>query len=383
MQDLLDTETAMREEKDTNLETKITNNENALATLNGSGDGSVSKTVAENIDKKLDKTTDVANSGKAVVVDENGNLGFGTAGIDTDAVKSLIKENAVNADYDENSTIKVKLDQVGNKVVSLTRAEYDALETKNDDTLYIVTDDDNAEPDDLQDKVIDDSTESAATTYSSKKITEDIAAKTEIDDSTSSTTSTYSSSKIKETVAAIVDDNQSSSNTVYSSEKVVTELAKKQDTLTFDTSPTSNSTNPVTSGGLATILASIESEIASKKSIGTKLTATVKASTSGSTVTVTFSNTGGIGVYKIIKVIGYLGLAGYPRELFACDVAVATFGTTTGCKLISHTDNVNSASLVNSTTDQGKSWTGILTINCAAISYSSGAAEAYLVHYLE
>lgn len=49
MQDLLDTETAMREEKDTNLETKITNNENTLATLNGSGDGSVSKTVSEKI----------------------------------------------------------------------------------------------------------------------------------------------------------------------------------------------------------------------------------------------------------------------------------------------------------------------------------------------
>ena len=40
----------------------------------------------------------------------------------------------------------------------------------------------------------------------------------------------------------------------YTKSEVNTELAGKQDTLTFDSTPTTNSTNPVTSGGVKTVL---------------------------------------------------------------------------------------------------------------------------------
>lgn len=206
-------EAAARESSDTALQTQITANKTAIDTLNGTGEGSVTKTVTDKIAEvvadapsdfdtlkeisdwisgheedaaamnsaikansdaigtKLDKTTDTANAGKAVVVDDEGKLGFGTAGIDTDAVKSLIKSNAADADYDEDTTIRAKLDQIGSKVVKLTKAEYDALEEKDSDTLYVVTDDDEA-TDNLNERVIDDSAPSASTTYSSEKIDE-------------------------------------------------------------------------------------------------------------------------------------------------------------------------------------------------------------------
>ena len=47
----------------------------------------------------------------------------------------------------------------------------------------------------------------------------------------------------------------------YTKSEVNTLLSGKQDTLTFDATPTENSTNPVTSGGLYTVIGDISSAL--------------------------------------------------------------------------------------------------------------------------
>lgn len=132
---------------------------------------------------KLDKTTDAANAGSAVIVDEDGNLTFGEAGINEEAVKDIVLANAADGVYstetatdDEGNetttttTIRDKLDSVAGKVVTLTAAEYEALEEKDEDTVYIVT----GESEAAADALIDDDTASTQKTYSSSKIEERI-----------------------------------------------------------------------------------------------------------------------------------------------------------------------------------------------------------------
>lgn len=259
----IDSEATTRGDADSALDTRVTAAESAITTLNGTGDGSVTKTVtdkiaevvadapedfdtlkeisdwisgheedasamntaikanAEAIDTKLDKTTGTENAGKAVVVGDDGTLGFGTAGIDTDAVKTLIKENAADADYDESTTIKDKLDSIGSKTQTLTKAEYDALVeagTVDEDTVYFVTDDtEDTESSLLSDTLIDDTASSTEKTYSSSKIEEKVDL---IDDSASSATKTYSSSKIEEKLDKTFYDTGLISLTDYGSATV-------------------------------------------------------------------------------------------------------------------------------------------------------------------
>lgn len=59
--------------------------------------------------------------------------------------------------------------------------------------------------------------------------------------------------------ADLVDDSTSTNKFVTAAEK--TTWNGKQDTLTFDTTPTENSTNPVTSGGVYTAIATIQQTI--------------------------------------------------------------------------------------------------------------------------
>ena len=76
--------------------------------------------------------------------------------------------------------------------------------------------------------VIDDTTASTTTTYSSEKIEDlidDIPTGAEIDDTTASTTTTYSSEKIEDLISDIptgaeIDDTTASTTTTYSSEKI-------------------------------------------------------------------------------------------------------------------------------------------------------------------
>lgn len=60
-----------------------------------------------------------------------------------------------------------------------------------------------------------------------------------------------------------LDTALSTSSTNAVQNKVITAaLNAKQNTLTFDTTPTANSTNPVTSGGLKTVLDELDEKIA-------------------------------------------------------------------------------------------------------------------------
>ena len=60
-----------------------------------------------------------------------------------------------------------------------------------------------------------------------------------------------------------LDTALSTSSTNAVQNKVITAaLDAKQNTLTFDTTPTANSTNPVTSGGLKTVLDELDEKIA-------------------------------------------------------------------------------------------------------------------------
>lgn len=60
-----------------------------------------------NVEKKLNKTTDSANAGKAVVVDENGNLVFGAAG-DSAIVPSITQEQYNNLTEAEKNDGKIR-----------------------------------------------------------------------------------------------------------------------------------------------------------------------------------------------------------------------------------------------------------------------------------
>lgn len=77
---------------------------------------------AANVEKKLDKTTTTSNAGKAVVVDENGNLVFGAAG--------------VQVSHAEGNAIEEKQDGIYVETVNVSEEEGNALEKKTDG-LYV------------------------------------------------------------------------------------------------------------------------------------------------------------------------------------------------------------------------------------------------------
>lgn len=58
----------------------------------------------------------------------------------------------------------------------------------------------------------------------------------------------YDDTELRERVEAL--EQKEDKDTVYDDTEIKAEIAKKQDKLTFDTTPTENSTNPVTSGGV-------------------------------------------------------------------------------------------------------------------------------------
>lgn len=74
------------------------------------------------VNKKLDKTTTTSNAGKAVVVDENGNLVFGAAG--------------VQVSHAEGNAIEEKQDGIYVETVNVSEEEGNALEKKTDG-LYV------------------------------------------------------------------------------------------------------------------------------------------------------------------------------------------------------------------------------------------------------
>lgn len=77
---------------------------------------------AANVEKKLDKTTSASNAGKAVVVDENGNLVFGAAGVQVSHI--------------EGNAIEEKQDGIYVETVNVSEEEGNALEEK-EDGLYV------------------------------------------------------------------------------------------------------------------------------------------------------------------------------------------------------------------------------------------------------
>ena len=120
------------------------------------------------------------------------------------AIKKIKLPN--NTTVDINDARDVVIGDGVENVVALTSAEYEALSTKDPNTAYIITDD--------------------------TEIAENVANKgTSI--SSLSTDTQYPSAKL-----------------------LYDELAQKQGLLTFDSTPTSASTNPVTSGGIYTEMAS-------------------------------------------------------------------------------------------------------------------------------
>ena len=82
--------------------------------------------------------------------------------------------------------------------------------------------------DEIADKTeINDNTTSTASTWSSDKIADEIADKTEINDNTTSTASTWSSDKIADEIAdkTEIDDNTTSTASTWSSDKIADEIA--------------------------------------------------------------------------------------------------------------------------------------------------------------
>lgn len=88
------------------------------------------------INSKLDKTTDVSNAGKSVIVGADGQLTF----------DSIIDDSTASADSTYSSskieeiTAPMVTTTTGAKVESMTQAEYNALATKDSKTLYNITD---------------------------------------------------------------------------------------------------------------------------------------------------------------------------------------------------------------------------------------------------
>lgn len=83
LQGNIDSEASAREAADTALEERTAANETGIADLK-----TADETLQADIDKKLDKTTDTANAGKVVAVEDDGSLGFKSVGISIDDTSS-------------------------------------------------------------------------------------------------------------------------------------------------------------------------------------------------------------------------------------------------------------------------------------------------------
>ena len=111
-------------------------------------------------DSKLDNTTSTDNAGKAVVVDDDGNLTFGDAG--------------VQVSEEDDNQIETKSDgiYVDKAIHEVTQAEYDAMsDTAKAGKYWLITDADDSESVNAQ-VIDDDASESLTTTYSASKIEE-------------------------------------------------------------------------------------------------------------------------------------------------------------------------------------------------------------------
>lgn len=74
----------------------------------------------------------------------------------------------------------------------------------------------------------------------------------------------YEDKELNFSTSSIDDSNNGSAFTTYSSSKIHNLLAQKQDKLAFDTTPTVNSNNPVTSAGIKSYVDTVASPIFSR-----------------------------------------------------------------------------------------------------------------------
>lgn len=187
--------------------------------LGGGGEEIVKVTKAE-YENLTDIQTDTLyivtdEDSAAITVDEYNDLADKAH---THENKDVLDKLTEGTDENSNSILLYNGEQIASgNIKTLTKAEYDALEAKDEDTIYVVTDDDT----DII-ELIDDTTSSTVKTYSSSKIDEKLANISSIDDENSSTTTTYSSSKIDDKISNInqIDDTTASTTTTYSSSKI-------------------------------------------------------------------------------------------------------------------------------------------------------------------
>lgn len=319
-------EETARENADTGLQTQVTANKTAIDTLNGTGAGSVAKTVADKIAE--------------VVAD---------APEDFDTLKEI--SDWISSHENDASAMNTAIQ--ANKT-SIETNTSDIASLKEADTTLQGNIDSEASARETADTALEKRTAANETDIAALK-TADAALQANIDKKLDKTTDTANAGKVVaveddgslgfKSVGISIDDTKASSETTYSSTKINTELA-------------------------------------AKKNKGTKLTATVNASTSGSTVTISF-NTNGSLLHKVVRVDGWLGVNNYPVGIFACEVLVAEFGSTAECALISHTNTVSSVSVAAVGTNSSNTFTFTLKLTCSAMGYSKGAAEAYLEDYAD
>lgn len=146
------------------------------------------------------------------------------------AVKKIKLPN--NTTVDINDARDVVIGDGVENVVALTTAEYEELSTKDPNTAYVITDDTEV-AENVANKVTSISSLSTDTQYPSAKLLYDKLAQ-------------------KQELLTFDSTPTSASTNPVTSGGVYTAFADKQATLTFDSTPTSASTNPVTSGGVYT-----------------------------------------------------------------------------------------------------------------------------------
>lgn len=151
-----------------------------------------------------------------------------------------------------------------------TKSEFDAIETKDENTLYIVTDEEEGEGDDYASKT--DLTAHTEDTDIHVTAEEKAAWDAKLDSFTETdptvpawakaqTKPTYTASEVGADASGAAAEVQSNldghkgDTTTHITAAERTKWNGKQDKLTFDAAPTANSTNPVTSGGVYTALA--------------------------------------------------------------------------------------------------------------------------------
>lgn len=105
---------------------------------------------------EFDALTEKDESMLYVITDDN------NTNIDTNVLEKLSESTEGKLLYDKKEICTIK---------TLTKAEYDALEEKSDETLYVITDEDELLVD-LATLIIEDRTSSNKTVYSSKRVEE-------------------------------------------------------------------------------------------------------------------------------------------------------------------------------------------------------------------